>query len=114
MLENKYKTELCKRIRDLFPGCIILHGDPTEIQGIPDLFVLCDITWFALEGKQTEKSSHRPNQDYYVALCNKKARGAFICKENEAEVLEEMRKYVCCISVLCNLANSSLLTFPNT
>lgn len=40
MLENRFKTRLCRKLRDLFPGCVILHPNPNETQGIPDLVVL--------------------------------------------------------------------------
>ena len=40
MLENKFKTKLVKELESMFPGCIITHLDPNEIQGIPDLLIL--------------------------------------------------------------------------
>lgn len=40
MLENTFKTGLVKELKSRFPGCIVLHADPNEIQGIPDLVVL--------------------------------------------------------------------------
>ena len=44
MLENKFKTRLAAEIEELFPGCIVVHLDPNEIQGIPDLLVLYKLT----------------------------------------------------------------------
>lgn len=70
MLENKFKTGLVKDLKKRFPGCMVVHLDPNEIQGIPDLLVLYRDRWAALEGKKTGKASHRPNQDYYVAKMN--------------------------------------------
>ena len=40
MLENRFKTNLVRELKERFPGCIVLHIDPTEIQGMPDLLVL--------------------------------------------------------------------------
>ena len=51
MLENKFKTGLVKELKERFPGCKVVHLDPTEIQGIPDLLVLYGKTWGALEGR---------------------------------------------------------------
>lgn len=34
MLENTFKTGLVKELKSRFPGCIVLHADPNEIQGI--------------------------------------------------------------------------------
>ena len=48
MLENKFKTGLVKDLKKRFPGCMVVHLDPNEIQGIPDLLVLYDAL-FCLE-----------------------------------------------------------------
>lgn len=78
MLENKFKTGLVKDLKKRFPGCMVIHLDPNEIQGIPDLLVLYRDRWAALEGKKTGKASHRPNQDYYVAKMNEMSYASFI------------------------------------
>lgn len=92
MLENKFKTKLVRELEELFPGCIIFHPDPTEIQGIPDLIVLYKNKWFALEGKKSCTASHRPNQDYYVDRMNRMSYAAFIYPENKEEVLYELQQ----------------------
>ena len=56
MLENKFKTGLVKELKERFPGCMVVHLDPNEIQGIPDLLVLHEDTWAALEGKKSAKA----------------------------------------------------------
>lgn len=91
MLENRFKTDLIDELEDLFPGCIIIHGDPNEIQGLPDLIILYGDKWAALEGKQDEDSSHRPNQDYYVDKMDHMSFAAFIYPENKEEVLHELQ-----------------------
>ena len=93
MLENRFKTKLIKEIKEMFPGCMVLHLDPNEIQGIPDLLVLYQDKWAALEGKKTSSASHRPNQEYYVDLMNDMSFAAFIYPENKDEVLEELDLY---------------------
>lgn len=92
MLENRFKTNLVKKIKKLLPGCMIFHLDPSEKQGIPDLIVLYKNRWGALEGKKTIKASHRPNQDYYVDIMNKMSFASFIYPENEEEVLNDLCK----------------------
>lgn len=93
MLENRFKTNLIKEIKEMLPGCMVLHLDPNEIQGIPDLLILYENKWGVLEGKKSANASHRPNQDYYVDLMNDMSFAAFIYPENKDEVLEELYLY---------------------
>lgn len=88
--ENKYQIGLIKRIQSRFPGCMVLKNDPTYIQGIPDLLVLVNGKWAALECKKSCTSSHQPNQDYYVDYMNKMSFASFIFPENEESVLNAM------------------------
>jgi hypothetical protein len=37
MLENRFKTNLIHEIEDMFPGCLIIHLDANDIQGMPTL-----------------------------------------------------------------------------
>ena len=90
MLENKFKTKLVGELEALFPGCIITHMDPNEIQGIPDLLILYRDKWAALEGKKNATASARPNQPYYVELMNGMSFASFIYPENKDEVLDAL------------------------
>lgn len=90
MLENKFKQKLVGEIRERLPGCIVMHMDPNEIQGIPDLLILYQDKWAALEGKKSKNESHRPNQDYYVETMDKMSFARFIYPENKEEVLDEL------------------------
>ena len=90
MLENRFKTKLVGELKKALPGCIIMHPDPTEIQGIPDLLILYRNKWAALEGKKSARASVRPNQEYYVDLMDGMSFASFICPENKDEVLEEL------------------------
>ena len=84
MLERKIKNE--------FPGCMVLKNDPTYLQGVPDLTVFCGNKWAALEVKKSKNASHRPNQNYYVDKMNRMSYATFVYPENEKEVLAELHK----------------------
>lgn len=90
MLENKFKTNLVRTIKDSLPGSIIVHLDPTERQGLPDLLVLHKDKWAALEGKKSASAPKRPNQEYYVNRFNAMSFARFIYPENAKEVLDEL------------------------
>nr|DAK87324.1 MAG TPA: hydrolase [Caudoviricetes sp.] len=95
MLENKFKTQLCKEIDSRFPGSMTVHLDPTERQGIPDLLVLFpNGRWAALEGKKNASASHRPNQNYYVEKMNDMGFARFIFPENKDVILDEISREV--------------------
>ena len=90
MLENKFKTKLINELKNMFPGCIVTHLDPNEIQGIPDLLILYKNKWAVLEGKKSANSPARPNQSYYVDLMNNMSFAYFVYPENEDEVLDAL------------------------
>ena len=93
MLENRFKTKLCNELEEMFPGCIITHLDPNEIQGIPDLLILYNSQWASLEGKKSEDAPNRPNQEYYVRRMNNMSFSRFIYPENKEEVLDELQRF---------------------
>lgn len=93
MLENRFKTNLIREIKNLFPGCMVLHLDPNEIQGIPDLLILYKNKWAVLEGKRSAIASHRPNQEYYVDLMDSMSFASFVYPENKEEVLDALYLY---------------------
>lgn len=92
MLENRFKTKLISELEEMFPGCIVIHMDPNEFQGIPDLLILYKDKWAALEGKKSADAPLRPNQDYYVDLMNDMSYASFIYPENKEEVLYELQQ----------------------
>ena len=94
MLENGFKTKLIKELKLIFPDSIIVHLDPNEIQGIPDLLVLHGERWAALEGKKNSNASVRPNQEYYVNLMEDMSFARFIYPENKDEVIDELVDYL--------------------
>ena len=91
MLENKFQAKLIKKLKNLFPDCFVLKNDPTYLQGVPDLLVLYKDKWAALECKKSANARHQPNQDYYVARMNDMSYSAFICPENEDEIINELK-----------------------
>lgn len=91
MLEREFQSGLIKEIKTLFPGCIVLKNDPNYIQGIPDLIVLHNDKWAALECKRNGYSSCRPNQRYYVDKMDDMSFARFVDPANKEEVLHELQ-----------------------
>lgn len=91
MTEAEYQAKLIKRIKAIFPGCLVLKNDPNYLQGVPDLSIFYNNKWAVLEVKRSENESHRPNQDYYINKLNKMSFASFIFPENEEEVLHELQ-----------------------
>lgn len=92
MLESKFQSQLIRKIKNEFPGCMVLKNDPTYLQGVPDLTVFCGNKWAVLEVKKSKNASHRPNQNYYVDKMNRMSYATFVYPENEKEVLAELHK----------------------
>ena len=92
MKENRFQSQLIKDIKSRFDGAIVLKNDANYIQGIPDLLILHNDKWAALECKRSKSASHRPNQDYYVGKMNDMSFARFISPENKDEVLNDLEK----------------------
>jgi len=91
MLERDYQKKLVKKLKDIFPGCIVLKNDAQLKQGVPDLLILYKDQWAALEVKQSEDAPHRPNQDFFVEKMDSMSFAQFIYPENENFILSELR-----------------------
>lgn len=87
MTEAKYQSELIKRLRLLFPDCIILKNDPSYLRGVPDLVIFYRDRYAFLEVKASERAPHQPLQDHYVQRLNEMSFAAFIFPSNEEDVL---------------------------
>jgi hypothetical protein len=85
--EAAYQGKLIRKLTDVFPGCVILKNDPQYKQGMPDLTLLWRWVWAALEVKASPTARERPNQRYFVEQLDRMSFAAFICPENEEEVL---------------------------
>ncbi len=91
MLEKDFQGNLIKEIKRRFPGCIVMKNDASYIQGIPDLLVLHQDKWAALECKKDAKARKQPNQEYYVERMNSMSFSSFIYPENKEEVLNGLQ-----------------------
>lgn len=88
--ENEYQAGLIKRIKERFPGSMVLKNDARYLQGVPDLTVLYENKWAVLEVKRERGAHKQPNQSYYIAKMNRMSYASIIDPENEQEVLDEM------------------------
>lgn len=91
-LERDFQGKLIKEIKERFDGAIVMKNDANYIQGVPDLLILYNDKWAALECKKSSKASKRPNQEYYVDLMNKMSFARFINPTNKEEVLNELQQ----------------------
>ena len=91
-LERDFQAKLIKELKVMFKGCIIVKNDPNYIQGIPDLLILYNDRWAALEVKKSEHAHHQPNQEYYVDRMDQMSFAAFIYPENKEEILYELQQ----------------------
>lgn len=92
MLESKFQKRFIKRLKKEFPGCVLLRNDPSQQQGMLDWTLLWDEFWAALEIKGSLSASKQPNQEYFVKMLNKMSFAAFVCPENEEEVIAALQK----------------------
>ena len=90
--ERDFQAKLIKELKVMFKGCIIVKNDPNYIQGIPDLLILYNDRWAALEVKKSATAHHQPNQEYYVDLMDQMSFAAFIYPENKEEILYELQQ----------------------
>ena len=88
--ESAFQKGLINDLKKRFPGCMVLKNDPNYIQGIPDLLVLYEGRWAALECKKAKQASHQPNQDYYVERMNEMSFSRFVYPENKETILDEL------------------------
>ena len=90
--ENAFQAHIIKRLKKEFPGCIVLKNDANYIQGIPDLIVLHNGTWAALEVKRRVDAPYQPNQEYYVNRMHDMSYAAFVFPENEEEIFYDLQQ----------------------
>ena len=97
--ESDFQSDLITKLRDRFPGCIVMKNDANYIQGIPDLTVLYKNHWAALENKVSEEEYKRcitkrqdQNQAWYINTMNDMSFASYVYPENVEEVLNEMER----------------------
>lgn len=91
-LERDYQSDLIKKLKRLFPGCLVLKNDSGYLQGILDLSIFYKDRWAMLEVKASASSPEQPNQRYYVEMLDEMSFAAFIYPENEGEVLDALQQ----------------------
>lgn len=99
--ERAFQANLIKKLKDIFPGCVVLKNDPNYLQGFPDLLILYGEHWAALECKRFEAAPRRPNQEYYIDILDSMSYAAFIYPENEEEVLNDIQQALCPYGEAC-------------
>jgi len=92
MLERDYQASLIRKLKSAFPGCIVLKNDSAYKQGIPDLLILWNDRWAALEVKVSAKARVQPNQRYYVEQMHEMSFAAFIYPENEEDIFHDLQQ----------------------
>lgn len=89
-LESGFQDQLCRDLRQLFPGCKTFKMD--QFQGCPDILVLYRDKWAMLECKKSANAKRQPNQEYYVGVFDKMSFSRFIYPENKEEVLRDLQQ----------------------
>lgn len=90
--EREFQSDLIKEIRHRFPGSVVFKNDEQRMQGVPDLTILYENKWAALEVKKSGNAPHRPNQDYYVNKFNEMSFCRFVYPENKEAVLNDLEQ----------------------
>lgn len=85
-----FQADLIEELREMFPDAIILKNDANYLQGVPDVLVLHEDRWAALECKASADAIKQPNQGYYVGLMNAMSYASFVYPENRTEVLHDL------------------------
>jgi hypothetical protein len=87
MKESTYQRKIIDKLRDMFPGCVVLKNDAGYISGIPDLSIFYNDKWAMLEVKVSRDAATQPNQYHYINTLNAMSFASLIYPENEEAVL---------------------------
>jgi hypothetical protein len=90
--EGQYQARLIRKLKEMFPGCLILKNDPQYLQGVPDVLILFYGRWGALEVKLALDGEIQANQSYYIEMMDRMSFASFICPENEDRVLYDLQR----------------------
>lgn len=91
MTERAFQRALIRKLKKMFPECMVLKNDANYIQGFPDLTVLAKGGWAVLECKAHHNAPRQPNQEYYIDKLSKIGFARFICPENKEKELRELQ-----------------------
>lgn len=92
MKESVFQAGVIKDLKRIFPGCIVLKNDANYLQGIPDLLILYNNHWAALECKGRQLAHVQPNQLYYITKMNEMSFASLIYPENKEEILSDLQR----------------------
>ena len=92
MVESEFQKNVRLELSHRLPGCIVLKNDANYIQGFPDLLVLYNNRWAALECKRSINEHHQPNQDWYITKLNGMSYASFIFPENREKVMNDLER----------------------
>lgn len=92
LLEKNFQGKLIRELKERYPGAVVLKTDPNYIQGFPDVLMLWQKHWAALECKRKEHAHVQPNQEFYVDYLNQMSFASFITPEMKDEVLNAMER----------------------
>ncbi len=90
--ESRYQAKVIKKLKLMFPHCIIMNTDTQYQQGFPDLIILFEEYWASLEVKASASAPKQPNQDYFLERLGEMSFAARIYPENEEEVLNALQQ----------------------
>ena len=92
MLERNFQAQLIRELKEYFPGCVVLKNDSSYLQGFPDILILYQDRWAALECKKSEHEHRQPNQEYYVDMLNRMSFADFVWPENKEFIFHELQR----------------------
>lgn len=89
--ESAFQHDLIMEIKSLYPNAVVLKTDPNYIQGFPDLLILNNDKWVALECKREHEANVQPNQEYYIWKLNTMSFAAFVYPENKEDIINAIQ-----------------------
>lgn len=92
MKEAQFQAELVKDIKKILPDSVVIKNDANYQQGFPDLLILANGHWAALECKASANAARQPNQDHWVERLDGMSYAAFIYPENKKEILDAIQQ----------------------
>lgn len=91
-LESDFQKEYVLELEETFPGSMIIRGNSSWRQGVPDWMLLHGPNWAALELKRDAKAVKQPNQPYYVEKMNAMSYASFVYPSNAKAVIREIQQ----------------------
>lgn len=91
-LESKFQKEFTDALEEKFPGCLIIKGNSSYRQGLPDWLMLHQDNWAAFEIKRNKNAKRSDSQSYYVNKMNDMSYASFVDPENYREVISEVQQ----------------------